>query len=45
MAVAIGHPHPDTVQALRQWIPAAKARGFVLVPISTIAKRQNGVTG
>jgi polysaccharide deacetylase 2 family uncharacterized protein YibQ len=45
MAVAIGHPHPDTIQALRQWIPAAKARGFVLVPISVIAKKQNGVTG
>jgi polysaccharide deacetylase 2 family uncharacterized protein YibQ len=45
MAVAIGHPHPDTVEALRRWIPEAKARGFILVPISVIAKKQNGVTG
>jgi polysaccharide deacetylase 2 family uncharacterized protein YibQ len=44
-AIAIGHPHPDTVAALRRWIPAAKARGFVLVPLTTIAKKQAGVTG
>jgi uncharacterized protein len=44
-AIAIGHPHPDTVAALRQWIPEAKARGFVLVPITAIAKKQAGVTG
>jgi len=44
-AIAIGHPHPDTVAALKQWIPEAKARGFVLVPITTIAKKQFGVTG
>jgi len=45
MAIAIGHPHPDTIAALRQWIPAAKAKGFVLVPVSAIAKKQNGVSG
>ena len=44
-AIAIGHPHPDTVAALREWIPEARARGFVLVPLSAIAKRQLGVTG
>jgi polysaccharide deacetylase 2 family uncharacterized protein YibQ len=44
-AIAIGHPHPDTVEALRQWIPAAKARGFVLVPITAIAKKQAGLAG
>jgi polysaccharide deacetylase 2 family uncharacterized protein YibQ len=44
-AIAIGHPHPDTVAALKQWIPEAKARGFVLVPITAIAKKQAGVTG
>ena len=43
--IAIGHPHRDTVAALRDWIPEAKARGFVLVPISVIAKKQAGVTG
>ena len=44
-AIAIGHPHPDTVEALRQWIPEAKARGFVLVPITAIAKKQAGLAG
>jgi len=44
-AIAIGHPHPATVAALKQWIPEAKARGFVLVPITAIAKKQFGVTG
>jgi polysaccharide deacetylase 2 family uncharacterized protein YibQ len=45
VAIAIGHPHRDTVQALRQWIPEAQAKGFVLVPISAVAKKRNGVTG
>jgi polysaccharide deacetylase 2 family uncharacterized protein YibQ len=45
VAIAIGHPHRDTVAALRQWIPEAQARGFILVPISQIAKKRSGVTG
>jgi hypothetical protein len=45
VAVAIGHPHRDTVAALRAWIPEAQAKGFVLVPISAVAKKRNGVTG
>lgn len=43
--VAIGHPHRDTVDALRRWIPEAEAKGFVLVPISAVAKKRMGVTG
>jgi hypothetical protein len=43
--VAIGHPHPDTVSVLKQWIPQAEAAGFVLVPLSQIVKRNTGVTG
>ncbi len=35
-AVAIGHPHQTTLDVLRAWIPKARRRGFVLVPISTI---------
>jgi polysaccharide deacetylase 2 family uncharacterized protein YibQ len=45
VAIAIGHPHRDTVEALRRWIPQAEAKGFVLVPISAVAKKRNGVTG
>jgi len=45
VAIAIGHPHRDTVAALRQWIPEAQAKGFVLVPISAVAKKRNGVSG
>ena len=36
-AVAIGHPHATTVNALKKWIPKAKEKGFVFVPISMIA--------
>ena len=36
-AVAIGHPHPATLQALREVLPQAKARGVRLVPASELA--------
>ena len=36
-AVAIGHPHMTTINALKKWIPKAKEKGFVFVPISMIA--------
>jgi uncharacterized protein len=35
-AVAIGHPYTATIEALKQWIPSAEKRGFVLVPLSEI---------
>ncbi|QEX17188.1 hypothetical protein FRZ44_24840 [Hypericibacter terrae] len=44
-AVGIGHPHPATIAALQRWLPTAAQRGFVLVPISAIVRRMNGVTG
>jgi polysaccharide deacetylase 2 family uncharacterized protein YibQ len=37
-AVAIGHPRDGTIEALAKWIPEAKAKGFVLVPVSTIVR-------
>lgn len=40
-AVAIGHPHDATIEALRGWLPTLEQRGFVLVPISTIVARQS----
>ena len=36
-AVAIGHPHEATVNALKEWIPQAQKKGFVFVPVSHIA--------
>jgi hypothetical protein len=37
-AIAIGHPRDGTLDALAKWIPDARARGFVLVPVSTIVQ-------
>jgi uncharacterized protein len=39
-AIAIGHPHPETIQALRAWIPEAKRRGMALVPITEVVRYQ-----
>jgi polysaccharide deacetylase 2 family uncharacterized protein YibQ len=36
-AVAIGHPHPATLQALREVLPQAKTQGVRLVPASELA--------
>lgn len=44
-AVAIGHPHPATIAALKRWLPDAKARGFAIVPLTTIVKKREGVAG
>ena len=41
--IAIGHPHNETLEVLRRWLPTLKAKGFNLVPISAIiARRQTG---
>ena len=44
-AIAIGHPHPATIAALRAWMPQAEARGFVIVPLSAVAKQRLGAAG
>lgn len=41
-AIAIGHPHDGTIEALAGWLPGLEARGFVLVPVTTIVKREMG---
>ena len=38
-AIAIGHPHDVTLDALAQWLPQLEARGIVLVPLSAIVAR------
>lgn len=44
-AIAIGHPRDGTIAALARWLPTLKQKGIVLVPVSTIARRQNGQSG
>jgi uncharacterized protein len=44
-AVAIGHPHSATIAVLKRWLPDARARGFAIVPLTTIIKKREGVAG
>lgn len=38
-AVAIGHPHPETLAVLEEEIPKAKALGYEFVPVSYLLDR------
>jgi len=38
-AIAIGHPHDGTIEALSGWLPTLAAKGFVLVPVTTIVRQ------
>lgn len=38
-AIAIGHPHAQTLDVLEKWIPQAQTRGFQLVPLSVLLHR------
>jgi polysaccharide deacetylase 2 family uncharacterized protein YibQ len=40
-AVAIGHPHQVTIEALRRWLPSLDARGFALAPISAVVAHRH----
>lgn len=40
-AIAIGHPRDLTLEALQKWIPAIQAKGFVLVPVTDILRRES----
>ncbi len=42
-AIGIAHPRPHTIEVLTNWLSTVTERGFVLVPISTIAARDPGV--
>ncbi|MBP2291130.1 divergent polysaccharide deacetylase family protein [Azospirillum rugosum] len=37
-AIAIGHPHDATIEALASWLPEVQKRGFVLVPVSAVVR-------
>ena len=43
-AVAIGHPHDVTLDAVAAWLPTLAAKGLVLAPISAVV-RARGTTG
>lgn len=44
-ALAIGHPHRSTIDALTEWLPTLGAKGFVLVPASTLLRLRGQGTG
>ncbi|MBO6797810.1 divergent polysaccharide deacetylase family protein [Maricaulis sp.] len=37
-AIAIGHPHDETLEALESWIAEAEARGFEFVTLTELAR-------
>ncbi|MDP1591852.1 MAG: divergent polysaccharide deacetylase family protein, partial [Prosthecobacter sp.] len=39
-AIAIGHPHDATLEALRQWLPTLEGKGIALVPVTEILRRR-----
>jgi polysaccharide deacetylase 2 family uncharacterized protein YibQ len=41
-AVAIGHPHEATIQALAEWLPGVADKGFALAPLSAVLRKRNG---
>jgi len=41
-AVAIGHPHEATIQALADWLPGVAGKGFALAPLSAVLRKRNG---
>jgi hypothetical protein len=41
--IAIGHPHPKTLDGLAAWLPTVAERGFVLWPISTAIVFRNKI--
>lgn len=43
LAIAIGHPHRETIEALKQWMPEAVKRGFQFIPISAALVPQTDV--
>lgn len=41
-AIAIGHPHPETLAALTREVPKARAAGYEFVPVSYLLTRSGG---
>ncbi len=43
-AIAIGHPHDATREALLRWLPELEARGVALAPVTEILRRRTSQT-
>lgn len=43
-AVAIGHPHPETIAVLKRKLPTLARRGIAVVPVTTTIALQSGNT-
>ncbi|MCC6915025.1 MAG: divergent polysaccharide deacetylase family protein [Rhodospirillaceae bacterium] len=39
-AIAIGHPHEATLDALARWLPEADRKGIALVPVTEVLRRR-----
>lgn len=48
-AIGIGHPHPETLAALKAWLDSSAVQGFALVPVSVAitlkSRRQTASSG
>ena len=40
LAIGIGHPKANTINALKRWIPTLKDKNLVLVPVSSVVERE-----
>jgi polysaccharide deacetylase 2 family uncharacterized protein YibQ len=41
--IAIGHPRPQTLDALEAWLPGLDAKGFALWPVSAAVAQRNDI--
>ena len=41
-AIAIGHPHDQTLEALQRWLRELPQKGLALVPVSAIVRERGG---
>jgi uncharacterized protein len=44
-AIAIGHPHDQTIAALKAWLTMLEGKGLALVPVSAVIRHRKGEDG